>query len=89
MNGLESLRRFWKLKQLDVAEATGISQHRISEFERGLRPTPEQLRALAEFFGVPESLEYMLMEPVPPAVPPPPDWKERIREMRQREQSKK
>jgi transcriptional regulator with XRE-family HTH domain len=71
------------LTQADVAHAIGIPQSRVSDFEHGLRPTAEQLRALCTLFDVPESLDYLLLERVqsPLEVPAPPDMKERIRAM--------
>src|SRR5260221_573001 len=84
---LEVLRRKQGLSQADVALAVGVSQLRISEIERGLRPSAEQLTALRNLFGMPASLENLLLEsvePLPPEVPSPPNLTERIRAMRAR-----
>jgi transcriptional regulator with XRE-family HTH domain len=85
MTGLEVLRRQHGLTQAEVAHAIGTYPSRVSDMERGLRPTAKQLRALCALFGVPESLDHVLVERVPlpvPEVPPPPDMKERITAMR-------
>jgi transcriptional regulator with XRE-family HTH domain len=81
---LEVLRRKQGWSQADVGLATGMTQIRVSEIERGLRPNAEQLRALSGLFGVPETLDYVLLErvqPQVPEVPDPPDIGERIRAM--------
>ncbi len=48
-----------KVTQFDVALAVGMSPSQYSLVERGLvDPTPEQRAALAQFFGVPESVVF-------------------------------
>lgn len=54
---LERLNR--GLRQADVADLTGgvVPQHRLSLLERGIRPRPDEARALADAFHVePEEL---------------------------------
>ena len=83
---LEMDRRRHGLTKADVARITGIYQSRVSDIEHGLHPTSAQLKALCGLFGVPESLDYVLLERVqsPLDVPPPPDLAERIRAARER-----
>jgi transcriptional regulator with XRE-family HTH domain len=52
------------LSQADVAEAIGTGQRRVAEFEKGLVPSPEDLLALARFFGIPEERADLLMQPI-------------------------
>ena len=49
---LERLNR--GLRQADVAAMTGgaVPQHRLSLLERGIRPRPDEVRALADVFQV-------------------------------------
>jgi len=54
VNVLALLRRTRGLSQEDVSRAVGIRQKTLSEYERGLRPTPVNLIKLAQFFHVPE-----------------------------------
>lgn len=86
ITGLEVLRRQRGLSQADVALLTGMSQIRVSEIERGMRPIGEQLRALRDAFGMPESVEFLLTETIElaPEVPAPPDLAERLRALRER-----
>ena len=81
---LEFLRRQRRLSQQSLGDATRITQIRVSLFERGLPPSPAELRALAEYLGLPEGDAGRLMLPVPDNItdiPPPPSLAETIREM--------
>ena len=84
---LELLRRLYGLPQSAVGARNKIPQERISQYERGLRPTEAHMRALAAFFGLPNNPE-MLFAHAPESivgivlehiesntVPPPPDMK--------------
>jgi len=41
-----------ELTQTELAARSGIPQHRISLLERGVRPRPDEVRALADAFKV-------------------------------------
>lgn len=45
---LERMRRRWR--QVDVAEKTGLTQNKISEIERGVKPKPAEQAALERVF---------------------------------------
>jgi len=67
-----------------LPQAERFVQTRYSEFERGLRPRPAQLRAIAQTLGVPDGIEpEILLREIddalsPAAVPDPPDMLQRI-----------
>lgn len=85
MLGVEFYRRCAHLTQAQLGEKVGEKQIRISEVERGLRPTPALLRSLAHVFGVPEAAAETLLREVDPdvaGVPPPPSLEAAIREHR-------
>ena len=59
MNRIKSLREDKDLRQIDVAEATGIDQRTLSNYETGkTNPDSFAIIKLAEFFGV--SCDYLL-----------------------------
>jgi len=62
---LEFLMRFHKLSQMQLAEATGLSQQSISNMVRGrATPSAESVCKIAEFLGVsPEGLLFGLDVP--------------------------
>jgi transcriptional regulator with XRE-family HTH domain len=50
---LKASRAKEELTQAELAEAIGISQHHISEMERGLRPIGREMaKRLADFFKI-------------------------------------
>lgn len=52
---MKRLRAEKEVTQAQIAEATGLPQSSVSDFESGKRhPLPHQLRALAAYFGVTE-----------------------------------
>jgi len=62
MTRLEFLRRNLRAPQTTMAKALGISQTTLSAVERGMRPSNQLLKQIADYFGVtPEEL----MTPVP------------------------
>lgn len=65
MNVLGILRRTRGLSQGQVGAAVGIRPKTLSDYENGLRPTPQNLIKLAAFFGVPESEAPSLTREVP------------------------
>ena len=59
MNRIKSLREDRDLRQTDVAEAVGIDQRSLSNYETGkTNPDSETVVRLANFFGV--SCDYLL-----------------------------
>ena len=59
MNRLKDLREDRDLRQIDVAEAVGIDQRSLSNYETGkTNPDAEIVIRLARFFGV--SCDYLL-----------------------------
>jgi transcriptional regulator with XRE-family HTH domain len=54
LNGkvLKLLRVEQDLTQVRLSELSGIPQAQISRLERGLRPTPREVLALAQVFGL-------------------------------------
>ena len=59
MNRIRDLREDRDLRQSDLAEATGIDQRTISNYETGkTAPDSYALIKLADFFGV--SIDYLL-----------------------------
>ena len=59
MNRIRDLREDMDLRQIDVAEATGIDQKTLSNYETGkTQPDAKGLIALADFFHV--SIDYLL-----------------------------
>lgn len=59
MNRIRDLREDMDLRQIDVAEATGIDQKTLSNYETGkTQPDAKALIALADFFHV--SIDYLL-----------------------------
>lgn len=59
MNRIKALREDKDLRQIDVAEATGIDQRTLSNYETGkTNPDSFAIIKLAEFFGV--SCDYLL-----------------------------
>lgn len=59
MKRLRDLREDRDLRQIDVANATGIDQKTLSNYETGkTKPDSEALIALADFFGV--SIDYLV-----------------------------
>ena len=59
MNRIRDLREDMDLRQIDVAEATGIDQKTLSNSETGkTQPDAKALIALADFFHV--SIDYLL-----------------------------
>lgn len=52
---LRDIRKLRGYSQRDVEEATGISNAYLSQLERGdaLKPSPDKLQLLAEFYAVP------------------------------------
>lgn len=58
-NRLKSLREDRDLRQVDVAEKTGIDQRSLSNYETGkTKPDSETIIILADFYGV--SCDYLL-----------------------------
>ena len=58
-NRIRALREDKDLRQSDVAQATGIDQRTISNYETGKsNPDSEALIRLADFFGV--SIDYLV-----------------------------
>ena len=58
-NRIKDLREDRDLRQIDLAEATGIDQRTISNYESGkTNPDSEALIRLADFFGV--SIDYLV-----------------------------
>lgn len=52
---IERVKR--ELTQAELAALSGVPQHRISLLERGIKPRPEEAKALADAFEVsPEEL---------------------------------
>jgi transcriptional regulator with XRE-family HTH domain len=47
---IERVKR--ELTQAELAARSGVPQHRISLLERGVRPRPDEARALADVFGL-------------------------------------
>lgn len=65
MNRIRDLREDRDLRQIDVANAVGIDQQTISNYEtERTRPDSEALIRLADYFGV--SIDYLLGH-TPPA----------------------
>ena len=59
MNRIRDLREDMDLRQIDVAEATGIDQKTLSNYETGkTQPDARALVALADFFHV--SIDYLI-----------------------------
>lgn len=59
MNRIRSLREDRDLRQIDVAQATGIDQKTLSNYETGkTNPDSYALTRLADFFGV--SIDYLV-----------------------------
>ena len=59
MNRIKALREDRDLRQADVAEATGIDQRTLSNYETGkTNPDSFAIIKLSEFFGV--SCDYLL-----------------------------
>lgn len=59
MNKIRALREDMDLRQIDVANATGIDQKTLSNYETGkTRPDSEALISLADFFGV--TIDYLV-----------------------------
>lgn len=59
MNRIKDLREDRDLRQCDVAEATGIDQRTISNYETGkTNPDSEALIKLADFFNV--TIDYLV-----------------------------
>ncbi len=59
MNRIRELRERKGLRQIDVAEATGIDQKTLSNYETGkTNPDSYALIRLADFFGV--SIDYLV-----------------------------
>lgn len=59
MNRIRDLREDMDLRQIDVAEATGIDQKTLSNYETGkTQPDAKALIALADFFHV--SIDYLV-----------------------------
>ncbi|WP_455496052.1 helix-turn-helix domain-containing protein [Gemmiger sp.] len=59
MNRIRDLREDMDLRQIDVAEATGIDQKTLSNYETGkTQPDARALVALADFFHV--SIDYLV-----------------------------
>jgi transcriptional regulator with XRE-family HTH domain len=82
---LELYRRGLRLSQDALGRRAGVPQHRISLFERGLRPHADELRALASFFGLSEQDAPRLLEEAPPnVIPPAPLVADRLRESEMR-----
>jgi len=50
---IERVKR--ELTQAELAARSGIPQHRISLLERGVRPRPNEAKALADTLGVREA----------------------------------
>jgi len=65
VNALAVLRRTRGLTQEDVGRATGIRPKTLSDYEHGLRPTPQNLVKLAQFFRVAEQDAARLLREVP------------------------
>jgi len=58
-NRIKDLRENRDLRQIDLAEATGIDQRTIANYESGkTNPDSEALIRLADFFGV--SIDYLV-----------------------------
>jgi len=52
---IERVKR--ELTQAELSARSGVPQHRISLLERGVRPRPDEVKALADVFEVnPEEL---------------------------------
>lgn len=59
MNRIRSLREDKDLRQIDVAQATGIDQKTLSNYETGkTNPDSFALIKLADFFGV--TIDYLV-----------------------------
>lgn len=59
MNRIRNLREDRDLRQIDVAEATGIDQKTLSNYETGkTNPDSFALVKLADFFGV--TIDYLI-----------------------------
>ncbi|MBQ8606129.1 MAG: helix-turn-helix transcriptional regulator [Clostridia bacterium] len=59
MNRIRELRENAELRQIDVANATGIDQKTLSNYETGkTNPDSYSLIKLADFFGV--SIDYIV-----------------------------
>ena len=59
MNRIKDLREDRDLRQIDVAQAVGIDQRSLSNYETGkTNPDSETIVRLADFFGV--SCDYLL-----------------------------
>jgi transcriptional regulator with XRE-family HTH domain len=63
---LELLRRQRNLRGIDVERLTRrkVVQREVSNLERGLRPKPEQARALAAAFGLSDEEAAWLFRPI-------------------------
>lgn len=88
MNRIRDLREDMDLRQSDVANATGIDQKTISNYETGkTNPDSFAIIKLAEFFGV--STDYLLgvekanSDLVSDAEKKPEDIKKRVAELEQ------
>ena len=46
------------LKAKDVAQATGIGASSFTDYRKGIMPSPQKIRTLADFFNV--SVEYLM-----------------------------
>lgn len=70
LSNLRVARKAIKLRQIDLAEATGLLQGRISDLERGAAsPSTEELLLFANFFHT--SIDYILgrtADPRPPSM---------------------
>lgn len=89
---LELIRRHQGYSQTSLSLATKakVATREISNLERGLRPTPKQVKALGAVFGMSEADAVWLFKPIealglhsPAAVPPPPSMREAILRGRQ------
>lgn len=59
MNRIKDLREDRDMRQIDLANATGIDQRTISNYENGKsKPDSDALIRLADFFGV--SIDYLV-----------------------------
>jgi transcriptional regulator with XRE-family HTH domain len=62
---VERTARGWS--QAKLAEVTGLTQGRISEIERGLRPKPDEVAVISGVLGIP--VHELFPKPLPPRVP--------------------
>jgi len=60
-NAIKELRKEKGLNQRELAAASGLTQTSLSQIESGVkRPNPGTLKKLCEFFGVSETVIYLL-----------------------------